>query len=149
MLNLALVCAGLFSYTRLGLNSMPEVKIPVVTIKVTLKGASPALIQSAITKPIEDAVAVISGVDTITSTSSTGLSSTTVKFTLSKTTNDAIQECRDKVDSISGQFPKGTDKPTYGAFSSNQGAIAQITVSSESASLNELTEMVKKKVIPG
>ena len=126
---------------------MPEVKIPVVTIKVTLKGASPALIQSAITKPIEDAVAVISGVDTITSTSSTGLSSTTVKFTLSKTTNDAIQECRDKVDSISGQFPKGTDKPTYGAFSSNQGAIAQITVSSDSASLNELTEMVKKRVI--
>ena len=57
MLNLALVCAGLFSYTRLELNSMPEVKIPVVTIKVTLKGASPALIQSAITKPIEDAVA--------------------------------------------------------------------------------------------
>lgn len=147
MLNLALVCAGLFSYTRLELNSMPEVKIPVVTITVTLRGASPALVQSAITKPIEDAVAVISGVDTITSTSSAGISQTTVKFTLDTTTNDAIQECRDKVDGISGQFPRGTDNPTYGAFSSNEGAVAQITVSSDKASLNELTELVKKKVI--
>lgn len=147
MLNLALLCAGLFSYTRLELNSMPEVKIPVVSITVMLPGASPSLVQSAITKPIEDAVAVISGVDTITSTSSTGLSQTTVKFSLSTTTNDAIQECRDKVDAISGKFPKGTEKATYGAFSSNEGAVAQITVSSDDLSLNELTETVKKKVI--
>lgn len=147
MLNLALICAGLFSYTRLELNSMPEVKIPVVSITVMLPGASPSLVQSAITKPIEDVVAVISGVDTITSTSSTGMSQTTVKFSLSTTTNDAIQECRDKVDAISGQFPKGTEKATYGAFSSNEGAVAQITVSSDTLSLNEVTELAKKKIV--
>ncbi len=146
MINLALVCGGVFAYTRLQLNDMPEVNIPIVTISISLPGASPSLIQSTITKPVEDAVAVISGVDTISSVSSTGLSETTIKFDLSQTSNEAMQECRDKVDAITGDFPKDTDKPTFATFSSNDSPAAKLTISSSQRTLEELTELVKRQI---
>jgi HAE1 family hydrophobic/amphiphilic exporter-1 len=147
MLNLSFICAGLFSYTRLNLDSMPEVDIAIVTIDIALDGANPSVIQSTITKPVEDAVAVISGIDTINSTSTPGLSETVVQFELSKNSDQAIQDCRDKVDAITDKFPKGTKKPTYVAYSSNQDPAAKITVSSDKKTLAELTQIVKQQVM--
>ena len=146
MLNAAFICAGLFSYARLNLDSMPEVDIAIVTIDIALDGGDPSVIQSTITKPVEDALASISGVDTINSTSMPGLSETVVQFELSKNSSQAVQDCRDKVDAISDQFPKGTHKPNYTAYSSNQDPAAKITVSSDRRSVPELTRIVTEQI---
>ena len=76
----ALCVLGLFSYARLGVEQMPDVSPPIVFTEVKYPGASPAAVETEITKPLEDAFNGIAGVKMIRSNSWEGLSQTVVEF---------------------------------------------------------------------
>src|SRR6185436_11343580 len=116
MLSMALVVLGFFSYQRLGLDLFPNVDFPTVTITTTLKGASVEEMESGITKPIEEIVNTIEGIDILRSTSKEGLSVVIVQFLLSKNSAVAAQEVRDKVATIVSRLPQGTDPPIMEKF---------------------------------
>src|SRR5450759_4733877 len=78
---MALAFLGLYAYGSMGVGITPNVSFPLVLVTTTDPGADPATIESQITKPIEDAVAALPNVDTITSTSSDGVSSVAIQFT--------------------------------------------------------------------
>src|SRR4030088_3016548 len=78
---MSLAFLGLFAYGSMGVGITPNVSFPLVLVTTTDPGADPATIESQITKPIEDAVAALPNVDTITSTSSDGVSSVAIRFT--------------------------------------------------------------------
>ena len=75
-----LVVLGLFSYVRLGVDLFPRIDIPTVTVTTTLVGAGPEEIETRITKPIEEAINTISGIDELRSVSVEGLSQVVVLF---------------------------------------------------------------------
>src|SRR5438045_8766825 len=107
MLSMALVVLGFFSFQQLGLDLFPNVDFPTVTITTTLKGASVEEIESGITKPIEEIVNTIEGIDILRSTSKEGISTVVVQFLLSKNSAVAAQEVRDKVATIGSHLPEG------------------------------------------
>src|ERR1700730_8674515 len=80
-LTAAVIVFGLTSYLSMGIGVFPNVSFPEVLVITSDPGADPATIETQITKPIEDAVATLANIDTITSTSDEGVSTVAVQFT--------------------------------------------------------------------
>jgi HAE1 family hydrophobic/amphiphilic exporter-1 len=78
------VVLGIVSYTRLGVDQFPNVDIPVCSVTKVLQGASVEEMESSVTKPIEDVINTVSGIDELRSTTTEGVSVVTVQFDLSK-----------------------------------------------------------------
>lgn len=145
MLIASLVVLGLVSYSRLGVDLFPRVDIPTVTITTTLVGAGPEEMETRVTKPIEEAVNTISGIDELRSTTLEGFSRVVVIFDLERPLDAAAQDVRDKVATILDQLPEGTDPPIVEKFDMDATPIMLLTVTGP-RSLRELTEIAKKRV---
>ncbi|HBG47811.1 MAG TPA: AcrB/AcrD/AcrF family protein [Deltaproteobacteria bacterium] len=145
MLILSLVVMGLASYRELGLDLFPKVDLPTVTITTRLEGASPEEIESQITKPIEEAVNTISGIDELRSTTIEGQSQVFATFILEKDINVASDEVRDKVSRILSDLPPGTDSPIIEKFDPDSSPIMSMVVSGK-RSAREVTEIADKKI---
>jgi HAE1 family hydrophobic/amphiphilic exporter-1 len=145
MLSMALVVLGWFSFQSLGLDLFPNVDFPTVTITTTLKGASVEEIESGITKPIEEIVNTIEGIDILRSTSKEGISTVIVQFLLSKNSAVAAQEVRDKVSTIVSHLPQGTEPPIMEKFDVDATPIMSVVVAGN-RNLREVTELAKKQI---
>ncbi len=145
MFILAPVVLGLASYTRLGVELFPNVDVPVVVVTTTLKGANVENMESDVTKPVEEAVNTVSGIDELRSTTKDGLSQIVVGFKLEKNGDIAAQEIRDKTTLIQGQLPAGTDYPKVEKFNLDATPVVTIAISGK-RSLREITEIAKKLI---
>src|SRR3982751_56380 len=111
MLVSAPIVLGLASYSRLGVDLFPNVDLPVVTVTTTLRGASVEEMETGVTKPIEEIVNTVSGIDELRSTRKEGISQVVIQFLLEKNGAVAAQEVDAKVRTILSQLPQGTDAP--------------------------------------
>ena len=145
MMTLALVVLGLFSLSRLGLDYFPNVDFPFVVVTTTLAGAGPEEMETSVTKPIEEAVNTISGIDQLRSASLEGMSQVVVVFVLEKNSDVAAQEVRDAVSRIQREFPQGTDPPVIQRFDPGSIPVVSIAVGGNRP-LREITEIAKKKM---
>ena len=145
MMILTIVVMGAAAYLRLGIDLMPNVEFPFVMIQTTLRGAGPEEMESSVTKPIEEAVNTISGIEDINSTSYEGLSMVMIKFALEKNGDVAAQEVRDKVNSVLAQLPQGTNPPVIGKFDIGASAVMNVVVYGD-RDLIDLTQIAKKKI---
>lgn len=141
----AFVVVGWFCYGRLGIDLMPRIEIPTLTITTTLVGAGPEEIETRITKPIEEVVNTISGIDELRSTTVEGLSRVVVIFETERDLDSAAQDVRDKVGTILADLPEGTEPPIIDKFDVDATPILFVTVTG-SLELKELTELTKKRV---
>ncbi len=142
MLMLAPIVLGLASYNRLGVELFPNVDVPVVVVTTTLKGASIDEMESAVTKPIEETVNTVSGIDELRSTTKEGFSQIVVGFKLEKNGDIAAQEVRDKLSTILSSLPVGTDAPIVEKFNLDAAPVVTVAVSAR-RSLREVTEIAK------
>ncbi len=145
MLVLSVVVLGAFSYRDLGLDAFPRVEFPTITVTTTLEGATPEEVESQITKPVEEVVNTISGIDELRSTTKEGISQVFVTFVLEKPVDVAANEVRDKVATILDQFPPGTDPPIIEKLDPDATPILAIVVSGQ-RSAREITEIADKWV---
>ncbi|WKZ34001.1 MAG: efflux RND transporter permease subunit [Thermodesulfobacteriota bacterium] len=145
MLILSLVVMGLASYRDLGLDLFPKVELPTVTVTTRLEGASPEEIESQITKPIEEAVNTISGMDELRSTTIEGQSQVFATFILEKDVDTAANEVRDRVSGMLSQLPPGTEPPVIEKFDPDSAPIISIVVSGQ-RSAREVTEIADKRI---
>ncbi len=147
MLVMGPVVMGLASYNRLGVELFPNVDVPVVVVTTTLKGASVEEMESAITKPVEEAVNTVSGIDELRSTTREGMSSVVIGFKLEKNGDIAAQDVRDKVSTLLPRLPVGTDPPVVEKFNLDAAPVVTIAVSGGSGrKLKEVTEIAKKLI---
>jgi hydrophobic/amphiphilic exporter-1 (mainly G- bacteria), HAE1 family len=146
VLVLALAVVGLFAIPRLGVDRFPTVDFPWISIVTTLPGATPAEIETEITEEIERQVNTVSGIEQITSTSSEGISVVSVQFALEKDPDIAAQEISSKVDLALPNLPKEADKPVIQKQDSTSAPILRFVLSSEKASIRELTEYADKRL---
>ncbi|WP_123053620.1 efflux RND transporter permease subunit [Clostridium sp. JN-1] len=106
-----LIGLGVMGYTRLGSDLLPSMDIPIMTISTSYNGAGADQIKKDITKPVEDSISGISGVDTISSTAKEGVSTTVVRFKVDTDMNSAFLDVQKAVDNLSAKLPKDADKP--------------------------------------
>jgi HAE1 family hydrophobic/amphiphilic exporter-1 len=140
MLILALVVVGLDSYRKLGVDYFPKVEFPFVNITTTLRGASPEEIESQVTKPLEEALNTISGIDDLNSTSAEGISIITIGFVLEKDPEVAAQEVRDKISTVLNQLPEDADPPIVEKIATDAAPVLNIVVAAN-RDLREITKI--------
>jgi HAE1 family hydrophobic/amphiphilic exporter-1 len=145
MLILTFVVLGVFAYTQLGIDQFPKVDLPTVTVQTTLPGASPEEIESQITKPIEEVINTISGIDELRSTTLEGVSLVVVQFVLDKNADVAAQEVRDKVATVTGELPRDTNPPVIQRLDFDAAPILSISVYG-TRPLKELTDLADKQI---
>jgi HAE1 family hydrophobic/amphiphilic exporter-1 len=141
----SLVVAGWFSYKSLTLDLFPKVDMPVVTVTTTLPGAGPEEMEAQVTKPIEEVINTVSGIDELRSVTREGMSQIIVQFKLEKNLSVAAAEVRDKVGSVLAKLPEDTDPPVVEKFDVDATPILTLTVSGFQG-IKELTELAEKKV---
>jgi len=108
---LAFFLFGLLSFFTIPISLLPDATIPYVSIQTVYAGASPDIVETQITKKIEDSISSIAELDSITSYSMDSLSFIIVAFKYGKDENLALQEVKDKVDLVAGEFPDDSEKP--------------------------------------
>src|SRR5262245_45786147 len=145
MLIMVFVVLGIFSYTQLGIDQFPKIDLPTVTIRTTLPGASPEEIESTITKPIEEVINTISGIDELRSTTSEGMSLVVAQFLLDKNGDVAAQEVRDKVATVISQLPRETEAPVIERVDFDAAPILSISVYGDRP-IREITEIADKRI---
>ncbi len=111
VLSLAILLIGLIAYTRLPVRELPKIDEPIVTVTTTYRGASADVMESQVTKPLEDSLSGIEGVDVMTSSSRAEQSDITVRFKLSRDPDSAAADVRDKAARVRGRLPQDIDEP--------------------------------------
>ncbi|HEV3162685.1 MAG TPA: efflux RND transporter permease subunit [Isosphaeraceae bacterium] len=139
------VVLGLVSYGRLGVDLFPNVDFPVCTVTTVLPGASVEEMETSVTKPIEDIINTVNGIDELRSTTNEGVSIVTVQFQLSKSGDVGTQEVRDKVNSIMADLPEGTETPIVDKFETGSMPVMTVAVSGR-RDLREVTEIARKRI---
>jgi HAE1 family hydrophobic/amphiphilic exporter-1 len=145
MLVSAPIVLGLASYPRLGVDLFPNVDLPLVTVTTTLRGASVEEMETGVTKPIEEIVNTVSGIEQLRSTTKEGISQITIEFNLDKDGAVAAQEVDAKVRTILSQLPEGTDAPIIDKFALDAAPVLTLAVSGRRDS-REITEIAKRRI---
>jgi multidrug efflux pump subunit AcrB len=125
MMMVALCVLGLFSYSKLGVEQMPDISFPGAWMEVRYPGASPEAVEREVIKPIEEAVNSIAGVKRIMSRSGEGQGSLSVEFALDADMGRAMQEVRDRVSAVQAVFPRDVRPPTIAVQQRQQPALGQ------------------------
>ena len=145
MMMCAMVVVGIFSYRRLGVDLFPNIDLPFVIVSTTLAGSGPEEVETSITKPVEEAVNTISGIETLKATSYEGLSQVMITFVLEKNVDVAAQEVRDAVSRVQRDLPAGTDPPVVQKFDPSSMPVMSLAVSG-GMPIRELTFIARKQV---
>jgi multidrug efflux pump subunit AcrB len=148
MVMIGITVLGLFSYSRLRVEQMPDVSLPFVFILTQYPGASPEAVEVDVTKPIEYAVNQVAGVKMIRSNSTEGQSGVYVEFRLSTNVIQAMQDVRDKIATVRPGFPKDVKDPlVVRADQENNQPVISLAVMSETVGLRELTSLTDQTIV--
>ena len=142
-----LILFGFLSYKQLNYNLLPKFEANVIMVQTTYRGASPEEVQNTLTKPIEDAVSAIEGVDQITSTSTEGVSALTITLKQGTDVNDAQRDAERRIDQVRALLPEDADDPVVRRFSTDEIPILRLSISSNLAPA-DLYQLLDDRVAP-
>ncbi len=139
---LALIISGIYSYTSLPKEIQPEINIPVAIVSTALPGANPIDVESLITDPLEERIASVSDINSITSTSNFGISSISIEFEADADLDKRVQEVKDAVDLAKSELPDDATDPTTFKVEANDIPIITFSLIGDRP-LYELTEIAE------
>jgi multidrug efflux pump len=148
VMSLMLMLVGGVSYKQLSVREYPLIDEPVVTVSTRLVGASSEVIESQVTKPLEDSIAGIDGVDVLTSISRSEQSQISVRFKLTKDPDAAAADVRDRVSRVRGRLPDAADEPVIAKVEADASPVIWLAYLSETMSPLEVTDVINKIVKP-
>jgi hydrophobic/amphiphilic exporter-1 (mainly G- bacteria), HAE1 family len=140
------IVAGLYSGINMKLETIPNITSPVVMISTVYPGATPDDIAEKVTKPIEQRIKNLPGVDVVSSTSSQNVSSIQIQYNFSKDMDKAESEVKEAVSSIG--LPDKVQTPKVSRLNINDFPILSLSISNNKQSLEELTKTVEQDIVP-
>jgi len=146
MMMVALVVLGVIGYQRLAIDEYPDVTYPVVIAQTTYPGASPAVMEREVSRPIEEALNTVQGIKELTSTSFEGSSLVRVQLELGVNVMEAQQDVQSKIARIRRQLPEDIEDPVIIRFDPNERPIMSIAVQSGERPLRELTNLADEVI---
>ncbi|MBX6320046.1 efflux RND transporter permease subunit, partial [Pigmentiphaga sp.] len=148
VLSLLIVLVGLISYSRLAVREYPQIDEPVISVSTVYKGASAEVIESQVTKPLEDSLSGIEGVEVMTSTSRSERSNINVRFRLTISPDAAAADVRDKVARVRGRLPDEIDEPIIAKVEADSQPVIFLAVESGSLSPMEASDYINRFIKP-
>ena len=130
-MSLMIVLLGVISFQRLSVREYPKIDTPVVSVRTVFKGASPQVMESQITQPLEDSLSGIEGVRSIKSVSREEVSQITVEFVLERNVDSAANDVRDRVARVKALLPAAADDSVVSKIEADAQAIIWMRLSSD------------------
>ena len=141
LLYILVVVFGFYSFQNLTLALMPSMEVPAAVVYATYPGAGPEDIEQQVTKKLEGAVAGLSGLDTLQSTSSENMAMLVIQFTNHTDMDQAMTDLRDKVAQVKSQLPDDASDPTVMSIDIDSMPVVQIALrGNDLASLQSIAE---------
>src|SRR5947209_9434181 len=147
MVMLGLVVVGLVSYTRLGVDLLPAINFPVVSVIVPYPGAGPASIEQLVVKPIEDQLAGEPNLDYMVSQSNEGVASITLVYKETANVDTAAIDVERKVNGVRGSLPQDVQAPSIVRADVNAQPILNLSVAGQRSS-DQLFKLADEKIGP-
>jgi hydrophobe/amphiphile efflux-1 (HAE1) family protein len=138
---------GLFSYAQMRYELLPNMSIPFIIVTTPYPGASPAEVESGITKPVEDAVSSTDRIKRVTSLSMENVSVVMVEFKHDVDSDKAMQDVQRRVNTITTTLPAGSRTPTLDRFSLTERPVVQVAANSKLSDL-EFGTLLKTQIKP-
>jgi multidrug efflux pump len=148
VLSLVILLVGLISYSRLTVREYPKIDEPVVSVNTTYRGASAEVVESQVTKVLEDSLAGIEGVELMTSQSRSEQSRINVRFRLSRDPDSAAADVRDKVSRVRAKLPDTVDEPVIAKVEADSQPIIYVGVQAKPGTAIAATDYVNRYIKP-
>ncbi|MEY4652670.1 MAG: hypothetical protein RI884_1251 [Pseudomonadota bacterium] len=148
VLSLLVVLVGLVSFDRLSVREYPKIDEPVVTVSVRYPGASAEVIESQVSKPLEDSIAGIDAVDVITSISRADQSQITVKFRLEKDADAAAAEVRDRTARVRNRLPVAIEEPVISKVEADAFPVIWLAFTSDTLNPLQINDLINRIIKP-
>lgn len=148
MVLIAGIVMGIFSYFRMPVDVYPNVEFPIVVVTTVYPGAGPSEVEDQVTKKLEEELGAISGIDTVQSTSSEGLSMIIMQFKLDQSADKVAEQVREKVGLLRNQLPSGIQEPVIQRYNPSDQPIMKMGVADRTGKLSpaELRKLVEDTV---
>ncbi|MEO8133938.1 MAG: efflux RND transporter permease subunit, partial [Betaproteobacteria bacterium] len=148
VLSLVIVLIGIISYSRLTVREYPRIDEPVVSVSTTYRGASAEVVESQVTKVLEDSLSGIEGVEVMTSQSRSETSRINVRFRLSRDPDSAAADVRDKVARVRAKLPDTIDEPVIAKVEADSQPILYVGVESPPGGAIAATDYINRYIKP-
>ncbi len=147
VINLLIITFGIVAFLMLPLREYPDIDPPVVNISTSYPGASAAIVETKITKLLEDRISGIEGVKTINSNSRVGRSSITIEFNLDRNIDAATNDVRDRVSRALNNLPEQSEPPEVSKANDDENVIVWFVLQSDTMSTLELTDYANRYIV--
>jgi multidrug efflux pump len=146
----AIVLLGILGYRVLPIAPLPSVDFPTIQVITPYPGASAAVVETSITAPLEHYFGTISGLETMSSTSSYGNSQITLQFNLSRKIDSAAQDVQAKINAAAGWIPVGLlpSPPTYRLVNPADTPVLILALTSDTLPLHEINDYAVTVIVP-
>lgn len=145
--SLIIIAFGAIAFTRLPLRELPDVDRPIVSVNTSYPGASAQVVETQITRVVEDQLSGIDGIDTINAVSRDGRSSINIEFTLDRDIEDAANDVRNAVDRARGQLPADIDDPVIRKADADADAIIWFNLESTTLDRTALSDYADRYLV--
>ncbi|MEW6994469.1 efflux RND transporter permease subunit [Colwelliaceae bacterium MEBiC 14330] len=147
VVNLLIVTFGLVAFLMLPLREYPDIDPPVVNISTSYPGASAAIVETKITKLLEDRISGVEGIKTINSNSRVGRSSITIEFNLDRNIDAATNDVRDRVSRALNNLPEQSEPPEVSKANDDENVIVWFVLQSDTMSSLALTDYANRYIV--
>ncbi len=146
MMMLTLMVMGLYSFRYIDEEEFPNVDFPVAIISTSYPGASPEVVETDISKPLEEEINTIAGLDSVRSISREGSSMVFAQFKLEVNSQQAIADVRDKIALVKPQFKKEVQEPVVFRWNPDDAPIVSISLRSDTLGMRELSSLAEQRI---
>ncbi len=147
VISLLLIAFGLLAFDRLPLREYPDIDPPVVSVETRYPGAAANVVETRITRLVEDQVAGLEGIDTIESLSEDGRSNITIKFDVGRDIDAAANDVRDRVARVSDDLPDEAEPPEIQKVDANEDVILWFNLASDRLTIPELSDFARRYLV--
>lgn len=147
VMSLLLIVLGTMSFLRLTLRELPAIDPPIVSVQVNYPGASAGVVETRITKPLEDALAGIEGINTIDSNSQNGSSRISIEFYASRDIEAAANDVRNAVSRVADRMPEEADPPEISKVEADSDAILWLNLRSSTMDQMQMSDYAQRYLV--
>ncbi len=148
VINSLMMLVGLYALTGLQVRQFPTLVIPSVTVTTLFPGAGPEIVETQVTAVLEQAIGAISGIETLSSTTTQGQSLISINFAVGTDPFQASDDVRAKVAEVRGKMPTDALAPIVTATDVNSLAVLYLSFTDKTRSEMEVTELVQRAIVP-
>ena len=143
-----LIGGGLLSYNQLSYELLPDFSPPILTITTTYPGASPATVESQVSKPLEDALSGLENISEVTCFSLDNASVVLLEFKANANMDNALEDAQRKVNNVQNSLPSGAKTPVIAKIEPNASPVLQVSAVAPNMDDRDFMQLMDEEIIP-